>query len=194
MLRRRVLEAVELVLEEELTEALGTARYERGAGRRGYRHGAQSRRITTALGAQELQVPRGRVLAPDGSSQEFRSEVVPRYARRTREVDEAILGAYLAGANTRRIRKALSSLLGEEHLSKSAVSWVATRLKAFFAAFRDQLVGSEAAPKVHEKRDRSAAPASPSSRGGDPLPLDASASIRQSRPSCCSPASPNSPS
>ena len=51
LLRRRALEAVELVLEEELTEALGTARYERGAGRRGYRHGSQTRRITTALGS-----------------------------------------------------------------------------------------------------------------------------------------------
>lgn len=138
MLRRRVLEAVELVLEEELTEALGTARYERGAGRRGYRNGAQSRRITTALGPQELQVPRGRVLAPDGSSHEFRSEVVPRYARRTREVDETILGAYLAGVNTRRIRKALTPLLGEEHLSKSAVSRVAARLRALFAAWSDR--------------------------------------------------------
>ena len=116
LLRRRVLEAIEVVLEEELTEALGTTRYERVATRRGYRHGHQSRRITTALGPQELQVPRGRVVDSDGSSREFRSELVPRYARRTREVDEAILGAYLAGANTRRIRRALAPLLGEEHL------------------------------------------------------------------------------
>ncbi len=33
-IRRRILEAIELVLEEELTEALGTGRYERGASRR----------------------------------------------------------------------------------------------------------------------------------------------------------------
>ncbi len=29
-MRRRILEAIEVVLEEELTEALGTGRYERG--------------------------------------------------------------------------------------------------------------------------------------------------------------------
>jgi transposase-like protein len=143
LLRRRVLEAVELVLEEELTEALGTARYERGSGRRGYRNGSQSRRITTALGPQELQVPRGRVREAGGSTREFRSEVLPRYARRTREVDEAILGAYLAGANTRRIRKALTPLLGEEHLSKSAVSRVAARLKALFAAWNERDLSEE---------------------------------------------------
>ncbi len=131
-MRRRILEAIELVLEEELTEALGTGRYERGEARRGYRNGHQTRRITTAVGAPTLEVPRGRIVDPDGSSREFRSEALPRYARRTREVDEAILGAYLAGANTRRIRKALMPLLGGEHLSKSAVSRVASRLKDLF--------------------------------------------------------------
>ncbi len=57
-MRRRVLEAIELVLEEELTEALGTGRYERGEARRGYRNGHQTRRITTAVGTQTLGVPR----------------------------------------------------------------------------------------------------------------------------------------
>jgi transposase-like protein len=142
LLRRRVLEAVEQVLEEELTEALGTKRYERGEARCGYRNGHQTRRLTTAQGVQELQVPRGRLVDPDGS-REFRSEVVPRYARRTREVDEAILGAYLAGANTRRIRKALRPLLGEEHLSKSAVSRVAARLQVLFAGWSERDVSEE---------------------------------------------------
>jgi transposase-like protein len=142
-MRRRILQAIELVLEEELTEALGTGRYERGDARRGYRNGHQTRRITTAVGAQTLEVPRARIAEPDGSSREFRSEALPRYARRTREVDEAILGAYLAGANTRRIRKALMPLLGEEHLSKSAVSRVASRLKDLFRRWSERDVSEE---------------------------------------------------
>ncbi len=142
-MRRRILEAIEFVLEEELTEALGTGRYERGEGRRGYRNGHQTRRITTAVGTQTLTVPRGRMIEPDGSSREFHSQALPRYARRTREVDEAILGAYLAGANTRRIRKALAPLLGEEHLSKSAVSRVASRLKELFRRWSERDVSSE---------------------------------------------------
>jgi transposase-like protein len=143
LLRRRVLEAVEAVLEEELAGALGTGRYERSEERRGYRHGHETRRITTELGPQTLAVPRGRIVEPDGSAREFRSEVVPRYARRTRQVDEAILGAYLAGANTRRIRKALEPLLGTEHLSKSAVSRVAARLKAQFAQWSERDLSQE---------------------------------------------------
>ncbi len=143
LLRRRVLEAVETVLEEELAQALGTGRYERSEERRGYRNGHETRRITTELGPQTLEVPRGRIVEEDGSTREFQSEVVPRYARRTRKVDEAILGAYLAGANTRRIRKALEPLLGSEHLSKSAVSRVAARLKAQFAQWSERDLSEE---------------------------------------------------
>jgi transposase-like protein len=142
-MRRRILEAIELVLEEELTEALGTARYERGEVRCGYRNGHQTRRITTAMGPQTLAVPRARIVEADDSSREFRSQALPRYARRTREVDEAILGAYLAGANSRRIRKALAPLLGEEHLSKSAVSRVASRLKELFRRWSERDVSAE---------------------------------------------------
>jgi transposase-like protein len=143
LLRRRVLEAVEAVLEEELAQALGTGRYERSEERRGYRNGHETRRVTTEVGPQTLAVPRGRIVEDDGSTREFRSEVVPRYARRTRQVDEAILGAYLAGANTRRIRKALEPLLGSEHLSKSAVSRVAGRLKAQFAEWGERDLSGE---------------------------------------------------
>ncbi len=142
-MRCRILEAIEFVLDEELTEALGTGRYERGETRRGYRNGHQARRITTAVGTQTLEVPRGRIVEPDGSSREFHSQALPRYARRTREVDEAILGSYLAGANTRRIRKALAPLLGEEHLSKSAVSRVASRLKDLFRCWSERDVSAE---------------------------------------------------
>ena len=44
------------------------------------------RRLTTGLGTEDFQVPRGRIAQDDGSTREFRSEVVPRYQRRTREV------------------------------------------------------------------------------------------------------------
>ena len=142
-LRRRVREAIEGALEEELAEALGCAPYERGGGRRGYRNGSERRVVTTEIGARELQVPRARLRQEDGTSIEFRSELVPRYARRTKAVDEAILGSYLAGANTRRIRKALEPLLGTAHLSKSAVSRVVARLKALFASWNERDLSHE---------------------------------------------------
>lgn len=143
LLRSRVREAIQIVLKEELAGALGCSRYERKQERRGYRNGTQTRLVTTAQGLQELQVPRGRVVRQDGSSGEFRSVILPRYARRAREVDEAILGAYLAGANSRRIRKALSPLLGKAHLSKSAVSRVVSRLKGYFGRWTERDLTTE---------------------------------------------------
>lgn len=93
-------------------------------------------------------MPRGRMVEGDGGSREFRSEILPRYQRRTREVDEAILGAYLSGANTRRVRKALGPLIGREHLSKSAVSRVASRLKTHFAEWKARDLSDEHYPIV----------------------------------------------
>jgi len=136
LLEGKIVEAVETILEEELDQALGSGWYERCEQRRGYRNGAASRRVTTVGGTREVKVPRARLVGDDGSTVEFHSQVLPRYARRTRQIDEAILGIYLAGANSRRIRKALEPLLGEENLSRSAVSRVVGRLKGLFEQWR----------------------------------------------------------
>ncbi len=143
LLRTRIREAIEMTLEEELAEALGCGPYERSGERLGYRNGKQQRTITTAYGPKDLEIPRGRLVSEDGTSEEFRSQIVPRYQRRSREVDEAILGAYLAGANSRRIKKALAPLLGEKHLSKSAVSRVVSRLKEHFARWNERDLSQE---------------------------------------------------
>jgi transposase-like protein len=69
--------------------------------------------------------------------------MLPRYARRTKVIDDAILGIYLAGANSRRIRKALEPLLGTAHLSKSAVSRVVARLKTLFESWNERDLSEE---------------------------------------------------
>ena len=43
---------------------------------------------------------------------EYRSVLLPRYARRTRAVDEAILSCYLAGVNSRRYARRCSRCWG----------------------------------------------------------------------------------
>ncbi len=135
-LQQQVRDAIETVLEAELTAALGSRRHERTAGRAGYRHGAIERTVTTREGPRRLRVPRGRIRQADGTSREFHSHLLPRYARRTREGDAAILGSYLAGVNSRRLRAALKPLLGARHLSKSAVSRIVGRLKALFGTWQ----------------------------------------------------------
>ena len=101
------------------------------------------RRLTTGDGLRVITVPRGRVVTAAGPTAEFRSALLPRYARRTRAVDDAILRCYLAGVNSRRIRAALQPLLGAVHLSKSAVSRVVSRLKALFANWQIRALATE---------------------------------------------------
>ena len=147
-LRREIREALEVALREELATTLASARHERTDDRRGYRNGVVERTITTTDGTRSVTVPRGRVVGRDGVTQEFHSQLLPRYARRTREIDEAILGCYLAGVNSRRIRTALKPLLGERHLSKSAVSRIVGRLKALFARWQARDLSAERHPIV----------------------------------------------
>ena len=141
--RRHIREAIEVSLAEELAAVLGSDRHERTDDRRGYRNGATDRTVTTPDGTRTITVPRGRVIAADGTTGEFHSRWLPRYARRTREVDAAILGCYLGGVNSRRMKTALKPLLGEAHLSKSAVSRIVGRLKVLFATWQSRDLSSE---------------------------------------------------
>jgi putative transposase len=141
--RRQIRAALAVSLKEELAAVLGSDRHERTADRQGYRHGTIQRTLTTSEGTRTVTVPRGRLVAEDGATEEFHSRLLPRYARRTREVDEAILGCYLGGINSRRIRTALKPLLGERHLSKSAVSRIVGRLKALFATWQGRDLSTE---------------------------------------------------
>jgi transposase-like protein len=147
-LRKEIKEALEVALREELAVTLASGRHERTDRRRGYRNGATERTITTSDGTRTIAVPRGRVVGRDGATHEFHSQLLPRYARRTREIDEAILGCYLGGVNSRRIRTALKPLLGERHLSKSAVSRIVARLKALFTTWQDRDLSTERYPIV----------------------------------------------
>jgi transposase-like protein len=147
-LRKEINAAFEVALREELAAALASGRHERTEQRRGYRNGVVERTITTTDGTRTIEVPRGRVVRRDGTTHEFHSQLLPRYARRTRAIDEAILGCYLGGVNSRRIRAALKPLLGERHLSKSAVSRIVARLKALFTTWQERDLSAERYPIV----------------------------------------------
>jgi putative transposase len=71
--------------------------------------------------------------------------MIPRYQRRTERVDAALLGSYLSGINTRRLRGALSPLLRGAPLSKDAVSRLVGRLRDEFTAWATRDLAAEAA-------------------------------------------------
>lgn len=137
IIRRRARGLIDAIVEEELEAALGAAPSARvGTARQGYRHGTRERTLTTSLGPTTFAMPRARVMTPEGATAEWRSELVPRYQRRSDRVDEAILGVYLSGTNTRRIKGALAPLLRGGPLSKDAVSRLVGRLAEDFETWR----------------------------------------------------------
>src|SRR3954465_3559868 len=119
-LRERIRGFIEELLEPERTAALGRRGHGRPAargGRRpgrgpspGHRHGHRERRLTGSFGPVTIAVPRARLRAEDGPPREGRSATLARYARRTRQVEALITGAYLAGTDTRRVKRALVAL------------------------------------------------------------------------------------
>jgi transposase-like protein len=136
LMRERVRGTIEVIVEQELEEALGAASSERVGDRRsGYRPGRRARTLSTSLGATTIAMPRARIEGENGTRHEWRSQVIPRYQRRTERVDEAILGVYLSGTNTRRLRGALAPLLRGTPWSKDAVLRLVGRLKEDFAAW-----------------------------------------------------------
>jgi putative transposase len=142
-MRTRIRELIEAIVEEELAAAVGAGKSQRVESRHGYRHGTRARTVTTSLGPATIAMPRARLHAADGASTEWRSAAVRRYERRTRRVDEAILGVYLAGTNTRRIKAALAPLLRGGPLSKDAVSRLVGRLREDFDTWRSRDLATE---------------------------------------------------
>jgi hypothetical protein len=68
-----------------------------------------------SFGRVEIEVPRARLNTLDGKTTEWKSKALRAYQRRTLVADALIAGAYLAGTNTRRVRRALGSLFGGPH-------------------------------------------------------------------------------
>jgi putative transposase len=125
--RSQVRSFIEQLLEEELEGALGRGRYERGASSNGRRHGHRPRQLVTTFGPLSLSVPRARLHHETGE-QEWKSALLPAYKRLSRRAEALIAEAYLAGMNTRRVRRALAKLF-EGHIGKDVVSraWRRTR-------------------------------------------------------------------
>src|SRR5271170_8190207 len=118
--RVRAREFIEELLRGELDTVLARPRYRRSqitgnegrAGIAGHRHGSRTRPLTGTFGPIEIAVPRARLNTPDGKTTEWKSHALRAYQRRTLAADALIASTYLAGTNTRRVRRALAALFG----------------------------------------------------------------------------------
>jgi putative transposase len=142
-IRERVRGIIQIVLQEEVEAALGAPRSQRVAGRTGYRHGWKPRKLTLRTGPVQLEVPRARLADADGGEREWHSQLLPRYRRSSQEVEQSVLGVYLSGSNTRRIRGALEPLLKGAALSKSSVSRLVTRLEDSYRVWQQRDLAEE---------------------------------------------------
>jgi putative transposase len=142
--RDRVRGFIEELLEQELTAALGRNRHERATGLpNGYRNGTRERRLLGSFGPVQISVPRARMTTEGGGTQEWRGAALPRYARMTRQVEALIAGAYLAGTNTRRVKRALAALFGGA-VGKDVVSRTWRKVRADWETWaRRDLAGEE---------------------------------------------------
>ena len=140
--RGRIRGLIEELVEQELEAALGRGRYERAGGTNGHRHGHRKRQLTGSFGPVEIAVPRARLREEDGSTREWRSAVLPRYARRTRQLEALIAGAYLAGTNTRRVQRALGALF-RGAVGKDVVSRAWRKVKVDWEAWAKRDLAGE---------------------------------------------------
>ncbi len=148
--RARVRGFIETMLEEELDEALSRPRY----GRRkasdndapasvvGCRHGHRKRALTGSFGKTEIAVPRARLKGEDGKTREWKSKSLRAYQRRTKAADALIAGAYLAGTNTRRVRRALKAAFAGE-VGKDVVSRTWRKVKGDWNAWNARSLTDE---------------------------------------------------
>ena len=152
-IRDRVREFIHAMIEGELDLALSRPRYARHAklsswdagdaiGATGHRHGHRSRSLLGTFGRVEIAVPRARLNTPDGKTTEWKSSALRAYQRRTLAADALIAGTYLAGTNTRRVRRALAALFGGA-VGKDTVSRVWRKVKSDWDAWNVRSLAGE---------------------------------------------------
>jgi putative transposase len=143
---------IEALIEEELTTALSRPRYgrrspgpdggEAAASVTGHRHGHRTRTLTGTFGPTEIAVPRARIVGQDGTTSEWKSAGLRAYQRRTLAADALIASTYLAGTNTRRVRRALAAVFAGD-VGKDVVSRVWRKVRTDWEAWNRRDLAAE---------------------------------------------------
>src|SRR6201987_5900409 len=151
-LRDRVRDFIQTMIESELEAVLSRPRYARrpkadpentgGCGIAGHQHGHRSRSLLGTFGRVEIAVPRARLDTTAGKTTEWKSAALRAYQRRTAQADSLIAGAYLAGTNTRRVRRALAGVF-RSAVSKDTVSRVWRKVKSDWDAWNGRSLAEE---------------------------------------------------
>lgn len=120
-------EALQTVLDGEMTEFLGAAPGERTEQRQGYRAGYYSRNLITRIGKLELSVPRDR-------NGEFSTALFERYQRSEKALVSTLAEMYVQGVSTRKVKAITEELCGHS-FSASTISQINKGLDESLARF-----------------------------------------------------------
>ena len=120
-------EALQEVLEAEMSQILGAGPSERTEDRKGYRSGYYTRNLVTRIGKLELRVPRDR-------NGEFSTALFERYGRSEKALVAALAEMYVQGVSTRKVKAITEELCGHT-FSASAISSINKSLDAALARF-----------------------------------------------------------
>jgi len=148
VLRERARNFIEELIHGKLTAALDRPRYGRRGMKEspsalvGHRHGSRTRSLTGTFGTTEITVPRARIEGENRTTTEWKSKALRAYQRRTLAADALIASAYLAGTNTRRVRRALKALFAEG-VGKDVVSRVWRKVKSDWDAWNARSLATE---------------------------------------------------
>jgi len=134
-LRQNIRATIEALFEEELAAFIGRCRYGRGGTtKKGYRNGHRDRQLVGTFGTETVSVPRARIENEEGKITEWRSKALPRYQRLTKTAEALIASVYLAGTNTRRVKRALYGLF-QGAVGKDVVSRAWRKVKVDWDAW-----------------------------------------------------------
>jgi len=129
LFRRLLEDAIQELIDAELTAQIGADRYQRSESRSNHRNGGRPKTLSTPAGDLELRIPKLKV----GSF--FPALLEPR-----RRVDKAlwavIMTAYITGTSTRKVDDLVRALGCDTGVSKSTVSRICQEIDEQVEVFR----------------------------------------------------------
>jgi putative transposase len=136
-----VQDALQELIEAEVTARLGAGRWERSEDRSGVRNGSRPRTVSTPAGDVEVKIPKLR-----------KGSFFPDLLEPRRRVDRALWGvimtAYVTGTSTRKVDDLVKALGCDSGVSKSTVSRICADIDREVAPVRKRPLSHVALPYV----------------------------------------------
>lgn len=133
ILKKSLQKTVQELLEEEIDKKLGRGYYQRrpeASNEEIYRNGYESRKLKTAEGKVDIEVPQLR-----NTEEPHKSEVLQLLGQRTSELERIVTEMYVRGLSTRDVEDLLRTPQGDLLLNRTSVSEVTNSLNEEYQKF-----------------------------------------------------------